>query len=105
MEHKEVIKMINKMGLECAYHHFVEGEAPKPPFLVYLYPNSDNFSADGEVYFKINKLDIELYTDKKDVAIEEKVETILDEYGIFYDKSEVWIETEKLYEVLFQMEV
>lgn len=32
---------------------------------------------------------------------------VLDEHGIFYNKTEVWIESEKLYEVLytFEMEV
>ena len=37
--------------------------------------------------------------------MEEKIETVLTKYGLFYDKSEVWISSEKLYEVLYQMEV
>ena len=93
------------MKLPYAYHHFVEGESPDPPFLVFLYPGSDNFAADGKVYFKVNRLNIELYTDLKDVELEETVEAVLDEHGIFYEKSEVWIETENLYEVLYQTEV
>jgi hypothetical protein len=105
MTHKKVMEMIEKTGLPNAYDHFVEGESPDPPFLVYLYPGSDNFSADGRVYFKVNKLNIELYTDLKNVELEENVEAVLDEHGIFYNKSEVWIESENLYEVLYQMEV
>ena len=105
MTHEEVINMMEDMELDFAYHHFVEGESPEPPFVVFLYPTSDNFSADGMVYKKINKLDIELYTDKKDNDLEEKVEAVLDSHGIFYEKSEVWIEKEKLYEVLYEMEV
>lgn len=97
--------MMNEMKLPYAYHHFVEGESPDPPFLVFLYPGSDNFAADGKVYFKVNRLNIELYTDLKDVELEETVEAVLDEHGIFYEKSEVWIETENLYEVLYQTEV
>lgn len=105
MTHKQVIGMVEEIGLDFAYHHFVEGESPSPPFIVFLYPSSDNFAADGEVFLKINKLDIELYTDKKDIALENKVEAVLDSHGIFYEKSEVWIEKEKLYEVLYEMEV
>ena len=97
--------MMDEMKLPHAYHHFVEGESPEPPFLVFLYPNSDNFAADGMVYFKVNRLNIELYTDLKDVELEETVEAMLDKHGIFYEKSEVWIELENLYEVLYQMEV
>ena len=105
MTHQEVIKLMESIGLPCAYDHFVEGESPDPPFLVYLYPRSDNFAADGMVYFKVNRLNIELYTDLKDVELEETVEAVLDKHGIFYEKSEVWIETENLYEVLYQTEV
>ena len=104
MTHQEVMEMLTEMNIPFAYDHFVEGESPEPPFLVFLYPSSDHFAADGKVYFKVNRLNIELYTDKKDVELEETVEAVLDRHGIFYDKSEVWIESENLYEVLYQME-
>ena len=72
---------------------------------MYLLPGSNNFAADGKVYHKINEVRIELYTDEKDPSVEEQVTAVLDEHGIFYEKSEVWIESENLYEVLYQMEV
>lgn len=105
MTHQEVMAMLTEMDIPFAYDHFVEGESPEPPFLVFLYPGSNHFAADGKVYFKVNRLNIELYTDKKDVELEETVEAVLDRHGIFYGKSEVWIESENLYEVLYQMEV
>ena len=105
MTAEEVTKMITEMGLPFAYHHFAEGESPDPPFVVYLYTGADNFAADGVAYFKVNILHIELYSDYKDIDMEEKIETVLTKYGLFYDKSEVWISSEKLYEVLYQMEV
>lgn len=33
------------------------------------------------------------------------MESVLDAHGIFYEKSETWIESEKLYEVLFTFEM
>ena len=105
MTHQEVMTMLAEMNLPYAYDHFVEGESPDPPFLVFLYPGSNHFAADGKVYIKVNRLNIELYTNKKDVELEETVEAVLDRHGIFYVKSEVWIESENLYEVLYQMEV
>lgn len=104
---EKITAILEQIGLPFAYDHFAEGESPDPPFICYLIPNSDNFSADGRVYYKINEIHIELYTDCKDLSAEQKVEAVLDEHGIFYDKSEVWIESEKLYEVLytFEMEV
>lgn len=83
----------------------ISWKGKEPPFLVFLYPRADNFAADGIAYFKINQLDIELYTDLKQPELEEAIEAVLLKHGIFYGKSEVWIESEKLYEVLYEMEV
>ena len=96
--------MLDEMGLPFAYHHFAEGESADLPFICYLLPGSNNFSADGKVYYKINEVHIELYTDWKDLAVEQGVEAVLDGHGIFYNKYEVWIESEKLYEVLYTFE-
>ena len=103
----ELLLMLGEMQIPFAYDHFAEGESPDPPFICYLLPGSNNFSADGRVYYKISEVHIELYTDLKDLSVESAVETVLDKYGIFYQKSEVWIESERLYEVLytFEMEV
>ena len=102
---EELVKMIEEMGIPFAYDHFAEGESPEPPFICYLLPGSDNFAADGRVYFRINEVRIELYSDSKDVGLESKVEAVLDSHGIFYNKSEVWIQSEKLYEILYSFEV
>ena len=98
----ELVKIIEEMGISFAYDHFAEGESPAPPFLCYLLPDSDNFAADGRVYYKMSEVRIELYTDFKDMTLEEKVTAVLDNHGIFYEQSEVWIEEEKLYEVAFE---
>jgi len=103
----ELLLMLGEMQITFAYDHFAEGESPDPPFICYLLPGSNNFSADGRVYYKISEVHIELYTDLKDLSVENAVEAVLDSHGIFYQKSEVWIESERLYEVLytFEMEV
>ena len=100
----KIISILNEIGLPYAYDHFSEGESPNLPFICYLLPGSDNFAADGRVYYKIDDVHIELYTDYKNTELELKVEEVLDRYNIFYDKSEVWIDSEKLYEVMYQFE-
>ena len=93
------------MNIPFAYDHFAEGESPDPPFICYLLPGSDNFSADGLVYHKMQTVHIELYTDRKNPDTEAAVETVLDNNRIFYNKSEVWIPSEKLYEVIYSFEM
>ena len=100
----ELMQLMEEIGLPFAYDHFAEGESPDPPFITFLLPGSDNFAADGKVYWKINEVHIELYTDEKNPETEALVEAVLDAHEIFYDKTEVWIESEKLYEVLYSFE-
>ena len=88
-----IMEIMEAIQLPFAYDHFAEGEGPDPPFLCFLLPGSNNFSADGRVYFKITEVHIELYTDAKDPDLEQRVE------------AEVWIESESLYEVLYSFEM
>ena len=105
MSHEEVIAMLSELDIPFAYDHFAEGESPEPPFICFLFPGSDNFSADNVVYAAFEELHIELYTDEKDPELEVSVESVLSEHELFWQKTEVWIESEKLYEVLYRMTV
>ena len=101
----EVLQTFKEMyGINYAYDHFAEGESPSPPFVVYLYPATNNFSADGTVYYPVNEVNIELYTEKKDPNTEKQLERLLKEAGIFFEKSEIWIDSERLYEELYKFE-
>lgn len=100
----DLMQLLAEIGIPFAYDHFAEGESVDPPFITFLIPNTDNFSADGVVYLKVDVVHIELYTDEKNPETEALVETVLDDHGIFYEKTEVWIESERLYEVLYSFE-
>lgn len=102
---EELISILNDTGIPYAYDHFAEGESPKTPFICYLLPNSNNFAADGRVYHRKSKVRIELYTNKKNPKIEAQVQDALDKHGIFYNQTETWISSERLYEVLFSFEI
>ena len=101
----EIIDILNALGLPYAYDHFAEGESPEPPFICFRLPGSDHFAADGKAYCKISEAEIELYTDRKDPVVEKRIEDALDAAGIFYTRTETWIGSEKLYEVLYYFEL
>lgn len=98
-----MVEILEEIGLPFAYDHFAEGENPEPPFICYRTPGSSNFSADGCVYLKTDNIYLELYTDRKDVDTEERIEAVLDRHGCFYDKTETYIESERLYEVMYYL--
>ncbi len=105
MNYEKIFEMMQEIGLPFAYHHFAEGESPKPPFLIFLSPGENTFSADNLMYHSFKRLDIELYTDEKSPETEQKVEEILRQHNLYYTKNEAWIESEKLYEILYELEV
>lgn len=105
MTYEEINEMMQEIGMPFAYHHFAEGESPKPPFFIFLSPGEDTFGADNLMYHSFKQLDVELYTDEKSPDTEIRVEEVLTQHNIYYTKTESWIESEKLYEVLYEMEV
>ena len=105
MTRETITAMIEEMDMPFAYHHFAEGEAPNLPYLIYLYPESIEFSADGKVYAKGTVLRIELYSEIRDIDLESGIEAVLDSYEMFYHKQELFIDSERLYEVMYEMEV
>lgn len=62
----KILAVLQAAGIPFVYDHFAEVEAVDPPFICYLLPESDNFAADGKVYHKISRVNIELYTDTLD---------------------------------------
>lgn len=103
MQEAELLALLKTTGLPVAYHAFKK--TPSLPYLVYLFSYSDNFGADNKVYSKADAYQVELYTTKKDPATEERVEAILDDADIYWDKAEMFIESEDMYQVLYTIEI
>jgi hypothetical protein len=88
-------------GLPVAYHHFKT--PPEPPYIVYLFAYSSNFGADNKVHKEIPNYQVELYTKSKDPSAEALIEDLLDANDIYWDKSVMYIESEGLYQVLYEI--
>ena len=105
MTYKEVAQMVKSIGLPYAYHHFSDDTAQPTPFVIFFYTFSDDFMADDINYQRITTLNIELYTDEKDYDQEEAIEQILKNNGLTYYKEENYINSEKMYQIAYEMEV
>lgn len=100
---QDLVSGLKEMGFPVAYSRFAEGEVPKCQYIVVQGMGSDNFSADGIVYHEIEDINIELYCDKKDPVSEKKIADFLTENKIYYEKEEMYIETEKKILVTFEI--
>lgn len=97
----ELKQILDKTELPVAYSHF--GTPPQLPYICYLVDNNPNFKADDKVYYKISDVNIELYTSKKDLNTEKKIEQVLDDNHIPYDSFETYIESEDVFQKTYEV--
>lgn len=102
---EQVKDMVESIGLPYAYCQFTDDSAQAPPFICFFYVNSDDLYADDSNYQDIRRLNIELYTAFKDFETEKLVEDALKENGFSYYREENFIETEKIWQIAYEMEV
>lgn len=105
MTFREVSTMIQGIGLPYSYYQFNNNTGIAPPFICYFYTGSNDMLADDTNYQKIETLTIELYSDAKDFDNEAAVENALNNAGLVYAREETYIDSEKLYEVIFTTDV
>ncbi len=105
MTYTEVADMVESIGLDFAYYEFSEAAGQAPPYILFYYPENNDFVADNSNYVEKKQLIIELYTDEKDFDKEAAVENVLKQNELVYTRAEQFIETERMYEVLYSTEV
>ena len=101
MDEAALFTLLKSTGLPAAYHHFAS--PPSPPYIVYLFAYSSNFGADNKVHSQADNYQVELYTKTKDPAAEALIEGLFDANDIYWDKTETYIESEGLYQVLYEI--
>ena len=104
MTYQEVVTMLQQTGLPVTYYQWEES-VPSLPYLVFYYPYSNNAFADDSVFKRVDRLNVELYTKRKSMTDEENLEAVLDDWNMTWQKSETYLDSEKMYEVLYEMEI
>ena len=103
MDEATLFQLLKTTKLPVAYHHFISSLSP--PYIVYLFVYSSNLGADNKVYKEFKNFQVELYTKTKDLASEKLIEDALAEADIYWEKIETYIESEGLYQVLYEIEI
>lgn len=92
---------LEETGYPVTYSHFEY--KVDPPYIAFIELPSSNFSADDGLFLEILNVQIELYTLEKDPVAEEKVKEVLKTYLIPFDTDEDYIESEKLFQKIFEV--
>lgn len=99
----ELEEVLRSTGLPVAYRAWPTDMAPPLPYICYLVAFSNNFAADGVVYMRTDRVQVELYTRSKEPDEEDKVERALSSF--YWEKEENYIDTEQVYQILYEIEV
>ncbi len=112
MTYREVYEMLSGItigdrAVPFAYYMFPADDPnnPLPPFGVYYYSDSNDLEADNTNFQRIRALTVELYTDNKDFAAEEAVESALNAAGLVYARTETYLDAEKMYMVTYTTDI
>ncbi len=105
MTYQEIAELLASVGIPTAYYQFPEDTGQEPPFICFYYASSADMYADNSNYQKIDNLSIELYTDNKDFELESALENVLKGAGLTWTREETYIDTERMYEVIYSVEV
>jgi len=95
-------KIREDLGIDYAEHHF--DDDPELPYITYERPESNNFYADGVVWFSSGKVDILLHTGKRQRILERKIENILKSFSLPWEKSAEWDDEEELFIITYSTE-
>lgn len=98
MNVKSLNTLLKTLGIPVAYRVF---QTPQTlPFIVFYLDDTDNEFADNSVYKKCNAWVVELYTEKKNPALERSLEAILPPWN----KIESYVDSEKMFQIAYHFE-
>ena len=105
MTYKEVYTMLGTAGIPVAYNQFSNATPKEPPFICFLFNDSDDLIADNYNYQPIRTLRVELYTDYKDFELEQTVENIFITNKIPFDRDETYLDSERMYMIVYEADI
>lgn len=103
MTYQELEQLLAPLGIPFAFHHWER--PPAMPYGIYFDDYTDNFEADDRAYAVIRHFRIELYSRQRDPDLEARVEGIFDEADLYWDKDPTYIDSERFFQVTYEIEV
>lgn len=96
-----LVHAVNSSGIP-----FIKNRWKKPPALpwgIVRQTGTENLSADNRVHVQCRRCMVELYAAEKDPKAEALVEQALDQACLFWDCTEAWIDSERMYVVWYEV--
>lgn len=104
MTYTDLENLIKAFNIPYVYHHFKEQEKQKPPYICWYFLNDYDFMADNINFQPIRRINIDVYTKNKDLALEKQIENILKANGIAFSYEEEYNHNENEYIVTYTIQ-
>ena len=101
---EELKAVLDNTKLQVSYSSVPIEEAAKP-YIVYWQTGVRNFAADGVAYYSRKLVTISLYTDNRDRTSEGLIEAELTKANIYWSKTTDFLDSEKIFETIYTIEV
>lgn len=101
----EFNQLLQTTGFPVAYLAFPADEPAPMPFIVYQEVGSDNFGADNIVWNSAMRIQIDLLTAKKSRTMEETLEAVLTNAGIYWDRESGYDDGEDYFRTTYDIEI
>ena len=103
MTQKEFGDILAASGYPVTYLAFPADDCPSMPFITFQETGSNNVSADGVVYQKVRRYQVDLFTEGKDETAEEALENALSDF--FWNKYQTVEDNEACQRYTYEIEV
>lgn len=100
---QELHEMLKMTGFPVAYSHF--NKSKSPPFICHYEDEQENIFADNKIILTKTSVMIELYTSKKNISAEKKLEELLEKNGILWTSTQQYIKEENLFMKEYYIEI
>ena len=101
----ELKEMLKTLGIPVAYLQWEVGQVPELPYILY-YSDEDNcFCADDVVYSEGSAVTVEVYSQRRDLELENRVKELLKKKGIPYESYGEFLKSEDMYLKAFEFDV
>lgn len=106
MTYKDIYDILVTTGLPVTYEFWESPDSIPPlPYIVFTYPSNNDFKADNTNYAEIVRLEVGLYTKRKNFTVERGVEAVLNsKLGPFFKTCE-YVSADHMHETLYTLEV
>lgn len=100
---QELYIELKKLQLPVQYYMFQEGQAPRLPYIIYFNPSEQHANADNLTHIVAKDVIIEVYSEFKDLSLEDKLKELFNRNKLTYTFQETYLKEERMYMVAYQI--